>query len=220
MPRNQSSTNDTNKSTEGQQTVSVQNNLPNPDAQNSGSNGTSTSHQEESTNFEIGKTVRTIIRDTPSIKRVSMAVLVDGITERGADGKPTWRELTKPERASIEALVRSAIGYDQQRRRPCRGREHEVLCSARRSRCGGNRTPALVATREVGAALADHHRRARFGDPVRSWRGGSPARPQARHGIARHPAGARGTRDTARLTRAEPSGAAIRRISGAAEPRG
>ena len=108
VPRTQSNSSDTNKSTEAQQTVSVQNNLPNPDTQNNAATGTSSSHQEESTNFEIGKTIRTIVRDTPSIKRVSMAVLVDGISERGLNGKPAWRELTKPELARIEALVRSA----------------------------------------------------------------------------------------------------------------
>jgi flagellar M-ring protein FliF len=106
---------DANKSTEPQAGVSVQNNLPNPDTQSGGANGTSGSHQEENTTFEIDKTVRTMIHDAPSIKKVSMAVLVDGITAAAADGKPVWRELSQVELDRVAALVKSAVGFDAKR---------------------------------------------------------------------------------------------------------
>ena len=113
--RTQQTVNDANKSTEAQQGVSVQNNLPNPEGQSGGNTGTTNNRQEENTTYEIGKTVRTMVRDAPSIKKVSMAVLVDGITSHGADGKPAWRELTQPELDRIATLVRSAVGFDEKR---------------------------------------------------------------------------------------------------------
>lgn len=113
--RTQQNVTDANKSTEPQPGVSVQNNLPNPDAQSGGATGTVANRQEENTTFEIGKTVRTVTRDSPLIKKISMAVLVDGITTRGADGKPTWRELSQPDLDRISMLVRSAVGFDEKR---------------------------------------------------------------------------------------------------------
>jgi flagellar M-ring protein FliF len=113
--RRQQTISDSNKSTEPQASVSVQNNLPNPDTQNGGSSGTSGNHQEENTSYEIDKTVRTLVHDMPSIKKISMAVLVDGITTPAADGKPVWHELSQPELDRIATLVKSAVGYDAKR---------------------------------------------------------------------------------------------------------
>ncbi len=114
VARTQQTITDTNKTSEAQQGVSVQNNLPNPDTQGGGS-GTSANRQEENTNFEIGKTVRNLVRDTPSIQRISMAVLVDGTTTKGPDGKPVWHELSQTDLDRIATLVRSAVGYDEKR---------------------------------------------------------------------------------------------------------
>jgi flagellar M-ring protein FliF len=96
--------------------VSVQNNLPNANAANS-ANGTGTDHQrrEETTNYEISKTVRTLIREQPQIARISLAVMVDGVVEPGKDGKPVWRPRTPQELAQISTLVKSAIGFDAKR---------------------------------------------------------------------------------------------------------
>lgn len=113
--RNQQTTSDASKSTEPQQGVSVQNNLPNPEAQAGGATGTASNKQEENTTYEIGKTVRTLVRDTPSIKRLSMAVLVDGTTTRSADGKPTWHELSQTDLDRLSMLVKSAVGFDERR---------------------------------------------------------------------------------------------------------
>ena len=95
-------------------TTSVQNNLPNPDPQQN-STGSSDNRQEETTNYEISKTVRSIVREHPQIRRISLAVLVDGVVERDAKGKPHWRPRSAEELARITALVRGAIGYDAKR---------------------------------------------------------------------------------------------------------
>ncbi len=104
----------TNHSTEAPATVSVANNLPNADA---GANpaGSQEQRSEETTNYEIGKTVRTTVRDQPLIRRISLAVLVDQVPVKGADGTTTWQDRTPDELARIAALARSAVGFDDKR---------------------------------------------------------------------------------------------------------
>ena len=80
---------DTSRTSEATPGVSVQNNLPNPDA-GQASSGTQTQHQEETTNYEISKTTRTTVREQPEVRRISLAVLVDGVEAIGPDGKATY----------------------------------------------------------------------------------------------------------------------------------
>ncbi len=115
VARSQQTVTDGSRSTEPQAGVSVQNNLPNADAQSGGANGSTTNRQEENITFEIGKTVRTTAHDNPSIKRISMAVLVDGVTTRAADGQSAWRELSQPDLDRLAMLVKSAVGFDEKR---------------------------------------------------------------------------------------------------------
>jgi flagellar M-ring protein FliF len=112
--RSQQTTNDSSKTTEQNGTVSVSNNLPNADAANAGT-GSQEAKQEETTNYEIGKTVRTVIREQPRIHRISLAVMIDGVETRGADGASLWKERSAEEIGRITTLVRSAIGYDEKR---------------------------------------------------------------------------------------------------------
>ncbi len=112
--RSTQSVTDNTKTTESTPTTTVQNNLPNADAAASGS-GSQDARQEETTNYEIGKTVRTIVREHPQIRRISLAVLVDGADEKTDKGEPHWRERTPEELQRIAALVHGAIGYDEKR---------------------------------------------------------------------------------------------------------
>ena len=105
---------DNSKTTEQAAGVSVQNNLPNADAGKEGS-GTQEARSEETTNYEIGKTVRTIVREQPQIRRLTIAVLVDGIEEKGPDGVMTWKPRSADELERIGRLVRSAVGYEEKR---------------------------------------------------------------------------------------------------------
>ena len=90
--------------------TSVATNLPGQETPPAGA-GSSENRQEETTNFEIGRTSRNVVRDHPMIRRLSVAVLVDGVAEPPA----AWRERTPEELARIAALVRSAIGFDERR---------------------------------------------------------------------------------------------------------
>ncbi len=112
--RSTQTSNEKNTSTEADKPVSVQNNLPNADA-GQGQSGTAQQKQEETTNYEIGKTVRTLVREQPQIARISLAVMVDGATQPGRDGKPVWAERSPEEIARITKLVQSAIGYNEKR---------------------------------------------------------------------------------------------------------
>ncbi len=116
VTRSEQSVTDKQQSTDAApQGVTVQNNLPNANAGGAGQSGSQDQRQEETTNYEIGKTVRTVVREQPQVKRISLAVLVDEVREAGPNGKPVWRERTPEELARIATLARSAIGYDEKR---------------------------------------------------------------------------------------------------------
>jgi len=103
-----------NKTTDKAGPVSLQNNLPNADAGTTAT-GSQEGKQEETTNYEIGKTVRAIVHDQPQVERITLAVMVDGTDEVGADGTHTWKARDQAELDRIEKLVKSAIGFDEKR---------------------------------------------------------------------------------------------------------
>jgi flagellar M-ring protein FliF len=103
-----------NKTTDKTGPVSLQNNLPNADA-GAAVTGSQEGRQEETTNYEIGKTVRAIVHDQPQVERISLAVMVDGADNVGADGKHTWKVRDQAELDQIGRLVKSAIGFDEKR---------------------------------------------------------------------------------------------------------
>jgi flagellar M-ring protein FliF len=114
VTRSTQSVNSTSKSTEAGVAVTAQNNLPNADAGGSPS-GSQEGRQEETTNYEIGKTVRTLLREQPQVDRITLAVMVDGADQAGADGKMAWQPRSAEDLDRITALVKSAIGYDEKR---------------------------------------------------------------------------------------------------------
>ena len=67
---------------------------------------------EETTNYEISKTVQTSTDDGGDLKKLSVAVVVDGTT--GADGAD-YKPRSSAEMTQITNLVKSAIGYDATR---------------------------------------------------------------------------------------------------------
>ena len=112
--RSQQSNTNSSKTTEAATNTSVANNLPNADA-GANPSGAQEQRQEETTNYEISKTVRTLVREQPQLKRISLAVMVDGAVTRGPDGTPAWAPRSADELAQIATLVRSAIGFTEAR---------------------------------------------------------------------------------------------------------
>ncbi|MFZ4125938.1 MAG: flagellar M-ring protein FliF C-terminal domain-containing protein, partial [Rickettsiales bacterium] len=99
------------------QTVSVSNNLPDANAgSGNGSNAESNrARTEETTNFEITKEVINSVKETGNVKRLSVAVLVDGIYTTNADGEQVYQPRSEEELEKLRQLVDSAIGYDKAR---------------------------------------------------------------------------------------------------------
>jgi len=100
------------------QDLSVQRNVP-PEQQTAGQQGTRGSETqrrtEETTNFEVSRTQVKESIDPGSIRRVSVAVLVDGVRQTDASGAQTWRPRGDDELKAIERLVRSAVGFNSER---------------------------------------------------------------------------------------------------------
>jgi flagellar M-ring protein FliF len=114
VTRSSQSVTTNSKNTEANGAVTVQNNLPNADAGRDAA-GSQEARQEETTNYEISKTVRTLIREQPQIERMSLAVMIDGTDSVGADGKHVWQPRAAEELDRITGLVKSAIGFDEKR---------------------------------------------------------------------------------------------------------
>ncbi|WP_210336210.1 flagellar basal-body MS-ring/collar protein FliF [Methylobrevis albus] len=70
---------------------------------------------EETVNYEISKTTRTEVVEAGGVKRLSVAVLIDGYYLPDAQGVPTYSPRDQAELDRIAALVRTAMGYDQSR---------------------------------------------------------------------------------------------------------
>ncbi len=114
VERSTQNTTSSNRNTEASSTVSVANNLPNADA-GANPSGSQEQRSDETTNYEVGKTVRTTVRDQPLIRRISLAVLVDQVPVKASDGTTSWQDRTPDELARIAALARSAVGFDEKR---------------------------------------------------------------------------------------------------------
>lgn len=105
------------------QNVSVANNLPNADTSASGpSSNSSVERIDETTNFEISKTVRNHVSETGTIKRLSISVLVDGKYVEDAQALNllgtadlVYQERDQEELDKMAALVKSAVGFDTTR---------------------------------------------------------------------------------------------------------
>lgn len=104
-----------NQSQEGQQNVTVANNLPEAQGQG-GTQATSTANRtEELINYEISKTIRTQVREAGVVRRVSAAVLVNNIIQVDGQGQRSYLARSPEELQQLGTLVRNAIGFDQGR---------------------------------------------------------------------------------------------------------
>jgi flagellar M-ring protein FliF len=83
---------------------------------NSGSQNQNNSSQE-TVNYEISHTTRTSVSEGGRVTRLSVAVAVDGVSTPPANGRgqPTWAPRSAEELQRLTALVRSAVGFNQQR---------------------------------------------------------------------------------------------------------
>ena len=99
--------------------VSVGTNLPDSTlGTGEGANAsTSETRTEETVNFEISKKIVNHVRDTGVIKRLSVAVLVDGtlVPAEDPEAEPTYQPRSEEEMELLATLVRGSIGFDADR---------------------------------------------------------------------------------------------------------
>ena len=96
--------------------VTVAGNLPDGDAGGSGAASNSNDSQtREQVNYEVSETQREVVRGPGAVRRLSVAVLVDGIREIAADGTETWAARPEEEIAALQELVASTVGFDEAR---------------------------------------------------------------------------------------------------------
>jgi flagellar M-ring protein FliF len=126
VARSTQSVNESNESNDRDplQPVTVDQNLPTAQASANNTGPISSNKQnrtEETINYEISRTTKSHVRETGQVRRISVAVLVDGMYQY-VDGKATYQPRPDAELESIRALVRNAAGLD-----PVRGDSLEVI---------------------------------------------------------------------------------------------
>lgn len=102
---------------EGAPPVSVGTNLPDPNLQNIEgiSSSQAEARTEETVNFEISKKIVNHVREIGDVKKLSVAVLVDGRRIENEQGDMVYEPLPEEQMELLATLVRGAIGFDADR---------------------------------------------------------------------------------------------------------
>lgn len=109
--------NSSNEGISNDPAVSVANNLPEAGADNGGGSNSknASSRTEETVNYEISKTITTEVRESGPVRRLTVAVLVNGRSEVAPDGTRSYEPLSEEAVTQVSRLVKSAIGYNEER---------------------------------------------------------------------------------------------------------
>jgi flagellar M-ring protein FliF len=95
--------------------ATVGNELPGAAGDKAAAQKDASNKNEETTNYEISRVTKTEVAEGGRVKRLSVAVVVDGVYATGPDGKPVYSPRQPAEIERITALVRSAVGFDKNR---------------------------------------------------------------------------------------------------------
>lgn len=106
-----------NSDTSGEQPTTVEQNLPLEDVnQGTATNSRSDSaRDEETTNYEISSRQRERFQDAGDIRRLAVAVVVNGTYTTAADGTQQYQPRSEEELRQVENVVRTAIGFSDAR---------------------------------------------------------------------------------------------------------
>ncbi|MBW8302984.1 MAG: flagellar M-ring protein FliF, partial [Brevundimonas sp.] len=93
------------------------NNIPGGEAPGATPIGSRDTQNTETTNYEISNTTTTTIKEAGEVKKLAVAVAVDGkyAPPAEAGGEPVYTPVSEEDRAKIEALVKAAVGFDAER---------------------------------------------------------------------------------------------------------
>jgi flagellar M-ring protein FliF len=117
--RSTTTSEETSNSAERSQGVTAAANVPDTGAAPAPSSGAQNenSTSSETVNYEISRTTRTEISEGGRVRRLSVAVAVDGVTTpgEGENAQPQYAPRSAEEMQRLTQLVRSAVGYNEQR---------------------------------------------------------------------------------------------------------
>ena len=95
--------------------VTVASNLPNNQPAGGDQSSSQNAETRERVNYEVSATEREIIRAAGAVKRLTVAVLVNGLPTTNAAGETVMAPRPDEELAALKDLVSSAVGFDQDR---------------------------------------------------------------------------------------------------------
>lgn len=80
-----------------------------------GGNNSAENRTETTTNYEVGKTLRQMTRNGGDIRKLSVAVLLEGRVTENQNGEPTYTPFTDEQISRFRRLVEAAVGFDASR---------------------------------------------------------------------------------------------------------
>ncbi|KIC45381.1 flagellar M-ring protein FliF [Ruegeria sp. ANG-S4] len=95
--------------------VTVASNLPDGDGAGGDESNSTATQTRERVNYEVSETEVEVHRAPGAIKRLTVAVLVNGSRITGADGVETFEPIPQSELDALEELVASAVGFSADR---------------------------------------------------------------------------------------------------------
>ncbi|MDU9006573.1 flagellar basal-body MS-ring/collar protein FliF [Sedimentitalea todarodis] len=95
--------------------VTVASNLPDGDGAGGEGSKAQGSETRERINYEVSETEHEIVRGPGDIRRLTVAVLVNGLDVIDETGSPTFQSRPDEELTALHDLVASAVGYDESR---------------------------------------------------------------------------------------------------------
>ncbi|MCR9155653.1 MAG: flagellar basal-body MS-ring/collar protein FliF [Rhodobacteraceae bacterium] len=99
----------------GSGAVTVASNLPDGDASGSETETRQSAETRERLNYEVSQTTREVLKAPGAIKRLTVAVMVNGTLQTDAQGNAAFVPVPDEELAALRDLVASAVGYDESR---------------------------------------------------------------------------------------------------------
>lgn len=95
--------------------VTVASNLPDGDAGAGDGSTAQTSSSRERIDYQVSETELEVRNAPGAVRRLTVAVLVNGLGSTGPDGTATFRPRPDEELAALRELVASAVGFDAER---------------------------------------------------------------------------------------------------------
>ncbi len=104
-------------STQGR--AAIEGGVPDPNFRGEGPSGTASDQnatsENRTTNYEINKEEESVVASVGAVDRLTIAVIVDGIYEKNAEGESVFKARSDEELRRIRQLVANAVGFNSAR---------------------------------------------------------------------------------------------------------